>query len=76
MKKYIERDCGFYNESQYELYGIICHKGKINFGHYYTYIKIDERDWYEFNDSKVTYIGREINTISTSVYALFYQKKS
>ena len=76
LKKYVERDCGFYNESQYELYGIICHKGKINFGHYYTYIKIDERDWYEFNDSKVTYIGREINTISTSVYALFYQKKS
>ena len=76
LKKYVERDCGFYNESQYELYGIICHKGKINFGHYYTYIKIDERDWYEFNDSKVTYIGREINTISTSVYVLFYQKKS
>ena len=76
LKKYVERDCGFYNESQYELFGIIFHKGKINFGHYFTYIKIDERDWYEFNDSKVTYIGREINTTSSSVYALFYQKKS
>ena len=76
LKKYVDSDCGFYNESQYELFGIIFHKGKINFGHYFTYIKIDERDWYEFNDSKVTYIGREINTTSSSVYALFYQKKS
>ena len=76
LKKYVDSDCGFYNESQYELFGIICHKGRINFGHYYTFIKIDERDWYEFNDSKVTYIGKEINTISTSVYALFYQKRS
>ena len=76
LKKYVDSDCGFYNESQYELFGIICHKGRINFGHYFTFIKIDERDWYEFNDSKVTYIGKEINTISTSVYALFYQKRS
>ena len=76
LKKYVDSDCGFYNESQYELFGIIFHKGKINFGHYFTYIKIDERDWYEFNDSKVIYIGREINTTSSSVYALFYQKKS
>ena len=76
LKKYVDSDCGFYNESQYELFGITCHKGRINFGHYYTFIKINERDWYEFNDSKVTYVGREINTISSSVYALFYQKKS
>ena len=76
LKKYVDSDCGFYNESQYDLFGIICHKGRINFGHYFTFIKIDERDWYEFNDSKVTYVGREINTISSSVYALFYQKKS
>ena len=76
LKKYVDSDCGFYNESQYELFGIICHKGKINFGHYFTFIKLGERDWYEFNDSKVSFIGREINTISTSVYALFYQKKS
>ena len=76
MKKYVDSDCGFYNESQYDLFGIICHKGRINFGHYYAFIKIEDRDWYEFNDSKVTYIGREINTKSTSVYALFYQKRS
>ena len=50
LKKYVDSDCGFYNESQYELFGIICHKGRISFGHYFTFIKIDERDWYEFND--------------------------
>ena len=76
MKKYVDSDCGFYNESQYDLFGIICHKGRINFGHYYAFIKIEDRDWYEFNDSKVTYIGKEINTRSTSVYALFYQKRA
>jgi len=76
LRKYVDSDCGFYNDSQYDLFGIICHKGKINFGHYYAFIKIDDKDWYEFNDSKITYVGREINASSTSVYILFYQKRS
>ena len=76
LRKYVDSDCGFYNDSQYDLFGIICHKGKINFGHYYAFIKLDDRDWYQFNDSKVSYIGKEINTSSSSVYVLFYQKRA
>jgi len=45
---------------QYELYGVVVHKGTIDFGHYYSYIKeripltSSEPRWFEFNDTSVT----------------------
>ena len=57
----------------YLLYSIENHSGTINFGHYYAYIKLNDKVWYEFNDSHVSKIGN-INTSSTNVYTLFYKK--
>ena len=74
IKKYIDDECGHENECQYELYGIGNHSGTINFGHYFAYIKLNDKDWYEFNDSMVSKIGR-INTRSYQAYILFYKKK-
>jgi len=75
LKKYIDEDCGHKSEYKYYLYGIGHHSGTINFGHYYANIKIDDKIWYEFNDSKVKEIGDKIDTKSNSVYVLFYKKR-
>ena len=75
IKKFIDIDCGHANETQYVLYGIGNHSGTINFGHYYAYIKLNDKYWYEFNDSMVRRISGGINTRSNTVYTLFYKKR-
>lgn len=72
IKKYIDTECGYGKECEYELYGVGNHSGNIDFGHYFAYVKLNG-NWYEFNDSIVSKIGR-INTISREVYTLFYKK--
>ena len=45
-----------FNENKnniYELYGVLCHIGNIDCGHYYTYCK-DEKNFYLFNDENVS----------------------
>ena len=75
IKKFIDIDCGHANETQYVLYGIGNHSGTINFGHYYAYVKLNDKYWYEFNDSMVKRISGGINTRSTTAYTLFYKKR-
>ncbi len=73
---YIDDDCGHKNENKYELYGICKHRGDMEFGHYYAYIKINGKQWYEFNDSKVKSLSEESypSFESSSAYILFYKK--
>ena len=73
---YIDDDCGHKNENKYELYGISKHYGDMEFGHYFAYIKLDGKRWYEFNDSKVISNSDEkySSFISSSAYILFYKK--
>jgi len=75
INKFIDGDCGHSKEGQYILYGIGNHSGTINFGHYYAYIKLNDKYWYEFNDSYVRRIG-DINNNSTTAYTLFYKKRN
>ena len=75
IQNYIDTECGHGNESQYVLYGIGNHSGTINFGHYFAYIKLNDKYWYEFNDSSVSKISKGINTKSTYAYTLFYKKR-
>lgn len=74
IQRYIDEECGHGNEYKYTLYGIGNHSGTINFGHYYAYIKLNNKTWYEFNDSMVSKIGY-IDTNSSNAYTLFYKKK-
>ena len=74
ISKYIDEDCGHKKECKYSLYGIGNHSGTIDFGHYYAYIKLNNKTWYEYNDSMVRKIGN-IDTNSRSAYTLFYKKK-
>ena len=72
--EFIDHDCGFDRECKYHLFGIINHIGSIDSGHYYSDIKIENKDWIEFNDSKVSNIEK-ISDNSEYVYALFYIKQ-
>ena len=74
MYEFMDHDCGHDKDCEYELFGIINHMGSINSGHYYSYIKIENKDWFEFNDSKVMKIDNLSDT-SESAYALFYIRK-
>lgn len=74
LDDYIDDECQNTNKYIYYLYGVWCHAGNINYGHYYSYIKINDKDWYQFNDSKVIY-NSNIETTSKYVYVLFYKKR-
>ena len=41
-------------QHRYHLHSILVHRGTLDFGHYYAFIRphLDNR-WFEFNDSKV-----------------------
>ena len=73
LTEFIDYDLEYKGETTYFLFGIINHEGIIEFGHYYSYVKIKNNDWYEFNDSEV----KKLNIIdynSSNVYSLFYLK--
>ena len=78
INKFIEKDLVNDNNPTYELFAVINHQGTVDFGHYFSYIKFHHKeDWYEFNDSQVKYIGKNIENIESFpyAYALFYYKK-
>jgi ubiquitin carboxyl-terminal hydrolase 22/27/51 len=60
------------NKCKYKLYGLVYHKGTLDFGHYYAHININDK-WIEFNDQKITVLD-ELSTKSKYVYLLFYQQ--
>lgn len=70
--KYVD---GYDRESyKYELYGVCNHSGGTLGGHYTATVKVQNGDWYLFNDtqvSKVNFDGKN----NTSGYCLFYRKK-
>ena len=41
----------------YSLNGIINHLDEVNFGYYYSFTKIyNKNEWYEFNDIEIKYV--------------------
>ena len=43
------------------LYGVVCNKGKFNFGHYTASLNIGLKEqWYEFNDFSISIIINEL----------------
>lgn len=59
---------------KYDLYGVANHIGNVMGGHYFSYVKTKEGNWYEFNDTRVKPIKAE-NVISARSYVFFYRKK-
>ena len=56
----------------FKLLGIIYHEGTLDFGHYYTIIKINEL-WFKFNDNIVSLVTN-IEFKSKDVFAFFFEK--
>ena len=72
MTKYIHG----YNKNKYvyHLYGICNHSGRLQYGHYTSYVKTINDKWYHYNDTSVTKISED-KLITPKAYCLFYSKK-
>lgn len=55
----------------YELFGVVCHIGSVNTGHYVTVIKNNEGKWFKFDDSVVTLMTWD-QVSQLKAYMLFY----
>ena len=71
---YVDHDIGYDRECKYNLFGTINHVGSIDYGHYFSFIKIGNKNWLKFNDHEVCNI-KNISDCSEEVYALFYLKQ-
>ena len=72
---YVDRECGYTKNAIYDLFGVINHIGAIEFGHYYSFIKLFNKGmWYEFNDTKVNILGDKIINFNDA-YTLFYKRR-
>lgn len=63
------------NNFKYELYGVCNHSGGVMGGHYTSYVKNANGNWYHFNDTSVSEVGMNESIISPKAYVLFYRKK-
>lgn len=59
----------------YDLYGICNHSGSVLGGHYTSFIKNANGNWYHFDDNNVIKIDAN-NLITPKAYCLFYRKKT
>ena len=64
---------GYNTRANYQLIGISNHSGGVGGGHYYSYCRGENNQWYEFNDTSVTRIN-ENSIITPNAYVLFYKK--
>ena len=60
---------------KYDLYGICNHSGSVFGGHYTSFIKNANGNWYHFNDTNVNRV-LETDIITPKAYCLFYRKKT
>ena len=56
---------------KYNLYAVSNHSGGMGGGHYWSYVKNIDNNWYKFNDNVVSTITKE-NIVSETAYCLFY----
>ena len=62
-------------KKEYSLVGVVKHKGKsLGNGHYIACCRLDNNEWYEFNDNMVRKIDRN-QVVSDEAFVLFYEEK-
>ena len=59
----------------YSLYGVSNHTGGMGGGHYWSYIKNEDDQWYKFDDNVVSTLSPD-KVASEKAYCLFYKKNS
>ena len=76
LSKFVSNPNTHNDHALYDLFGVICHRGNEDHGHYYAYCYNTLRqNWYTFNDSQVTEMFNHNMIITKDAYILFYQKQ-
>ena len=61
ITEFVDKDLHRNQKFVYDLYVVINHINSLEFGNYYSYIKLNrEKIWFKFNDIEVTELGRLI----------------
>ena len=61
---------------RYDLYGVCNHSGGVMGGHYTSFVKNANGEWYHFNDTEVTHVSNTDGIVSQKAYSFFYRKKT
>ena len=71
----LSKYCKGYNKNKqiFDLYATCNHMGNCIGGHYYACVKNLDKNWYKYNDNRVTGIN-PTELISNNTYCLFYKK--
>ena len=65
-----------FQESRYDLVGVICHHGTAGGGHYTAYaLNNIDQEWYEYDDSYVSKV-EAATVMNAEAYVLFYRKNN
>jgi len=60
----------------YELYGVINHIGNMNNGHYTSFVKNSQNEWYHFDDEVIQKVSNHNLLKTPHAYCLFYRRKN
>ncbi|KAL3623993.1 hypothetical protein CASFOL_032809 [Castilleja foliolosa] len=61
------------SSSQFELFAVITHSGKLDAGHYVTYLRMDD-EWYKCDDAWITRVSYDVVRTAQG-YMMFYVQK-
>lgn len=75
LKDFLIKEKKIENNTLYELYGIIDHKGSMGYGHYISKCKNPlDGQWHKFDDEEIRIID-EKNVVTENAYILFFRRK-
>ena len=66
-----------YNKDSYvyDLYGVCNHGGSVHGGHYTSFVKNANEQWYHYNDTSVSKVSLLSQIVSPKAYCFFYRKR-
>ena len=66
-----------YNKDSYvyDLYGVCNHSGSSLGGHYTSFVKNANENWYHYNDSDVSLVTNAQHIVTSKAYCFFYRKR-
>lgn len=59
----------------YDLYGVCNHMGNAMGGHYTSFVKNANGNWYHYNDTRVSLVKNKTDIKTPNAYCFFYRKR-